>query len=192
MPNGLRFYVRKHGEPQKRAALRLVVNAGAVLEDDKERGLAHFVEHMAFNGTRLFKKQEIVDFIEKAGMRFGQHANAYTGFDETVYTFEVPTNDAATLEKAFLMLQQLASEVSFNPADVNAERGVVIEEWRLGRGASMRMIEELFPVLFKNSRYAERLPIGKKEILEKATRGRSARLLQALVPARSDGGDRGR
>ncbi len=169
LPNGLRTYVRVHREPQKRAQLRLVVNAGSVLEQDRERGLAHFVEHMAFNGTRQFKKQEIVDFIEKAGMRFGQHANAYTGFDETVYSFEVPTDDAAILEKSFLMLQQIASDVTFDPTEVERERGVVIEEWRLGLGAQMRITEQLFPVLFQGSRYAERLPIGKKEVLEKAS-----------------------
>jgi zinc protease len=169
LPNGLRTYVRAHREPQKRAQLRLVVNAGSVLEEEGERGLAHFVEHMAFNGTRLFKKQEIVDFMEKIGMRFGQHANAYTGLDETVYTFEVPTDDAAILERSFLMLQQLASEVSFEPHEVDRERGVVIEEWRLGLGAQMRVTEQLFPVLFKDSRYAERLPIGKKAVLEKAS-----------------------
>ncbi|HEY0708089.1 MAG TPA: pitrilysin family protein, partial [Polyangia bacterium] len=169
LPNGIRTYVRKHSEPQKRASLRLVINAGAVLENENERGLAHFVEHMAFNGTRLFAKQEIVNFIESAGMRFGQHANAFTSFDETAYTFEVPTNDPALLEKAFSMMHQMAAEVSFDPEEVNRERGVVIEEWRLGRGAQMRILEQLFPVLFAKSRYAERLPIGKKEVLEKAT-----------------------
>jgi zinc protease len=169
LPNGIRTYIRKHSEPQKRASLRLVINAGSVLEDEKERGLAHFVEHMAFNGTRLFAKQEIVNFIESAGMRFGQHANAFTSFDETGYTFEVPTTDPALLEKAFSMMQQMAAEVSFDPEEVNRERGVVIEEWRLGLGAQMRVLEQLFPVLFAKSRYAERLPIGKKEVLEKAT-----------------------
>jgi zinc protease len=169
LPNGLRSYVRVHHEPQQRASLRLVVNAGSVLEEDNERGYAHFVEHMAFNGTRLFKKQEIVQFIEGVGMRFGQHANASTGFDETIYTFEVPTNDPAVLEKSILMLQQLASDVSFDPAEVNSERGVVIEEWRLGRGANMRVFEKIFPVLFQGSRYAERLPIGTKDSLEKVT-----------------------
>jgi zinc protease len=168
LPNGVRWYVRAHREPQKRASLRLVVNAGSVLEEDNERGFAHFVEHMAFNGTRLFKKQEIVNFIESVGMRFGQHANASTSFDETIYSFEVPTNDPAVLEKSFLMLQQLASDVSFDAAEVNSERGVVIEEWRMGLGANMRALEKIFPVLFKGSRYAERLPIGKKNILEQA------------------------
>ena len=116
LPNGLRYYLRRHQEPRQRAALRLAVNAGSVLETEQERGLAHFVEHMAFNGTRLFKKQEMVDFMEKVGMRFGQHANASTSFDETIYTFDVPTDDPAVLEKGLLILQQIAADVSFDPA----------------------------------------------------------------------------
>jgi zinc protease len=169
LPTGLRYYVRTHKEPQKRAALRLVVDAGSVMERDDEQGFAHFVEHMAFNGTRLFKKQEIVDYIEKVGMRFGRHANASTSFDETLYMFQIPTDDAAIVEKAFVILQQLASDVTFDPAEVNSERAVVIEEWRSSRGAGMRAAEKLLPVIFKGSRYAERQPIGKKEILERAT-----------------------
>ena len=169
LPNGLRYYLRQHKEPQKRASLRLAVNAGSVLETDQEQGLAHFVEHMAFNGTRLFGKQQLVDYIEKVGMRFGQHANASTSFDETIYMFDVPTDDPAVLEKGLLILQQIASDVSFDPQEVQRERGVLIEEWRLGRGASMRVMEKILPVVFKGSRYAERLPIGKKEILERTT-----------------------
>ena len=169
LPNGLRYYLRSHKEPQKRASLRLVVNTGSVLERPEEQGYAHFVEHMAFNGTRLFKKQEIVDYIEKVGMRFGQHANASTSFDETIYMFDVPTDDATIVEKGFTILQQIAADVSFDPAEVEREKGVVIEEWRLGRGAATRVMEKIMPVVFRGSRYAERLPIGKKEILEKAT-----------------------
>jgi zinc protease len=169
LPNGLRYYLRAHKEPQKRASLRLAVNAGSVLEGEDQQGFAHFVEHMAFNGTRLFKKQELVDYIEKVGMRFGQHANASTSFDETIYTFDVPTDKEGVLAKGLTILQQIASEVSFDPAEVDRERGVVIEEWRLGRGAATRVMEQIMPVVFKGSRYAERLPIGKKEILEKAT-----------------------
>ncbi len=169
LPNGLRYYLRRHQEPRQRAALRLAVNAGSVLETENERGLAHFVEHMAFNGTRLFKKQEMVDFMEKVGMRFGQHANASTSFDETIYTFDVPTDDPAVLEKGLLILQQIAADVSFDLEEVDRERKVLVEEWRIGRGAGLRMLEKILPVLFQGSRYAERLPIGKKQILEGAT-----------------------
>lgn len=168
LDNGLRYYVRKHGKPEQRAALRLVVNAGSVLETDAQRGLAHFVEHMAFNGTRLFRKQQLVDYLERVGMRFGSDANASTSFDETTYTFTVPTDDPAVLAKAFLIMQQIASEVSFDPGEVDRERGVVIEEWRQGLGAEMRVMEQILPVVFARSRYAERMPIGKNEILEKA------------------------
>ena len=169
LANGLRYYVRPNGEPAKRASLRLVVDAGSVLETDAQQGFAHFVEHMAFNGTRLFKKQELVDFTEKIGMRFGRHSNASTGFDETTYMFDLPTDDPAILKKGFVILQQIATDVTFDPADVNAERGVVIEEWRISRGAGMRVTEQILPVIFKGSKYAERLPIGKKAILEQAT-----------------------
>ena len=131
--------MRAHEEPRQRASLRLVVNAGSVLENDRELGFAHFVEHMAFNGTRLLPKHEIVDFIEKVGMRFGHDANASTSFDETIYMLEVPTDDAAVLAKAFLVLSQIAGDVSFDPEEVDRERGVIIEEWRLGRGAGTRV-----------------------------------------------------
>ncbi len=167
--NGLRYYVRAHKEPQRRASLRLVVNAGSVLETDQELGYAHFVEHMAFNGTRLLPKNDIVDFVEKMGMRFGHDANASTSFDETIYMFEVPTDDPAVLSRAFLVLSQIANEVSFDPQEVDRERGVIIEEWRLGRGAETRILEKVMPVIFRGSRYAERIPIGRKEVLDRAT-----------------------
>jgi len=169
LDNGLTWFVRPNQKPEQRASLRLIVNAGAVLETDAQRGLAHFVEHMAFNGTTRFQKQEIVGYLEKAGVKFGQHTNAFTGFDETVYMLEVPTDNAELLETAFVILQQFASEVSFDPKEVDKERGVVIEEWRLGRGASMRVLDKQFPIIFQGSRYAERLPIGTVEVLGKAT-----------------------
>jgi zinc protease len=166
LPNGLRYYVRANNRPDNRAELRLVVNAGSILEDDDQQGLAHFVEHMAFNGTKNFPKQDVVAFMQSIGMRFGAHVNAYTSFDETVYMLQVPTDRAEVLGKAFQILEDWARNVSFEPAEVDKERGVVIEEWRLGRGAGTRMLDQQFPVLLKGSRYAERLPIGKKEILE--------------------------
>jgi zinc protease len=169
LDNGLRYFVRAHGRPEKRAALRLVVDAGSVLENDDQRGLAHFIEHMAFNGTRRFPKQEIVDSMEKAGMRFGADANASTSFDETIYTFTVPTDDPAMFARALLIMEQMAHEVAFDPEEVNRERGVIMEERRLGLGAEMRVLEQISPVLFKGSRYAERMPIGTVPVLQKAT-----------------------
>ncbi len=166
LPNGLRFYIRQNKLPLNRAELRLVVNAGSVLEDADQQGLAHFTEHMAFNGTAHFPKNELIRFFESIGMRFGPSINAYTSFDETVYMETVPTDKPEVLEKAFLVLEDWAHNLSFDPTEIDKERGVIVEEWRLGRGANARMMDKQFPVLFKGSRYGERLPIGKKEIIE--------------------------
>lgn len=166
LANGLTYYVRENAKPEKRAELRLVVNAGSILEDDDQRGLAHFAEHMAFNGTRNFAKQELVDYLESIGMRFGPDLNAYTSFDETVYMLKVPTDTAEVLEKAFQILEDWAQHVSFDHEEIDKERGVVVEEWRLGRGANARMLDKQLPVLFKDSHYANRLVIGTKENLE--------------------------
>jgi len=166
LPNGLRYYIRENHEPKQRAELRLVVHAGSVLEDDDQQGLAHFTEHMAFNGTSHFHKQAIVDYLESVGMRFGADLNAYTSFDETVYMLEIPTDTASVFRTAFQILEDWASTVSFDSVEIDKERGVVIEEWRLGRGANGRMLDKQFPILLKGSKYAERLPIGKKETLE--------------------------
>ncbi len=168
LANGLTYYVRKNARPEKRAELWLAVNAGSTVEDDDQQGLAHFVEHMAFNGTKNFKKLEIVNFMERIGMKFGPDVNAYTSFDETVYMLKVPTDDAEIVTTALRILEDWASNVTFEGEEIDKERGVVVEEWRLGRGAEARMRDKQFPVLFKGSRYAERLVIGKKEILEKA------------------------
>lgn len=166
LSNGIRYYIRKNEKPEARAQLRLVVNAGSILENNDQQGLAHFVEHMAFNGTKHFQKQELVNFLESIGMRFGADINASTSFDETIYMLEVPTDSSAVLDSAFLVLHDWATALSFNHEEIDKERGVVEEEWRLGRGASQRMQEEQFPILFKGSRYAERLPIGKKAVLD--------------------------
>jgi len=166
LDNGMKYYIRQNDKPEGRAQLRLVVNAGSILEKPDQQGLAHFVEHMAFNGTEHFQKQELVNFLESIGMRFGADINAYTSFDETVYMLEVPTDSTALLDKGFLVLQDWASALSFNHEEIDKERGVVKEEWRLGRGANSRMRDEQFPILFKGSRYAERLPIGKKAVLD--------------------------
>ncbi|HWO17714.1 MAG TPA: insulinase family protein [Kofleriaceae bacterium] len=170
LPNGLTYYVLPHGKPEKRAFLWLAVNAGSVQEDDDQRGLAHFVEHMAFNGTKRFPKQEIVRFLETIGMKFGAHLNAYTSFDETVYQLLVPTDDPAHVSKGLDILHDWASDVAFEPAEVEKERGVVLEEWRLGLGAQQRVLDKSIKVLFKGSRYADRLTIGLPEILKGAPR----------------------
>jgi zinc protease len=165
-PNGLRYYVRKNALPEKRAELRLVVNAGSLLEEDDQQGLAHFVEHMAFNGTKNFPKNEMVSFMESIGMKFGAHVNAYTSFDETVYTLQIPTDKPAVIDRALLILDDWARNVTFDSVEVNKERGVIMEEWRLRRGAQARMQDLQFPVLLKGSRYADRIPIGKTDVLQ--------------------------
>ena len=166
LANGIRYFVRQNSRPEHRVELRLVIQAGSVLEDDDQRGLAHFVEHMAFNGTRNFAKQELVDYLESIGMRFGPDLNAYTSFDETVYMLQVPTDTASILRQAFQILEDWAHGLAFDSVEIERERGVVIEEWRLGRGAGARMRDQQLPVIFQGSRYAERLPIGHKDVLE--------------------------
>ena len=167
LSNGVRFYIRVNEKPEQRAELRLAVNAGSMQEDEDQLGLAHFVEHMAFNGTANFQKQELVDYLEGIGMKFGPDINAYTSFDETVYMLQVPTDDEETVQTAFQILEDWAHNVSLEGEEIDKERGVVVEEWRLGRGADARIRDKQFPVLFKGSRYADRLPIGEKSILEK-------------------------
>jgi zinc protease len=169
LPNGLTYYIRRNPLPAGRAEVWLAVNAGSVLEDEDQRGLAHLVEHMAFNGSRGFERQDLVRYLESIGMRFGAAVNAYTSFDETVYTLTVPTDRPEFLDQSMRILEAWANGITFDPAEVAKEKGVVVEEWRLGRGASARMDDEQFPILFKGSRYAERLPIGERAILDKAS-----------------------
>ncbi len=167
--NGLTYYIRKNVKPEKRAEFRLAVKTGSIMEDDDQQGLAHFVEHMAFNGTKNFPKQELVNFLERTGVRFGPHLNAYTSFDETVYMLQIPTDSIHVIEKAFSILEDWAHNISFEDKEIDKERGVVGEEWRLGRGASERVNKKHYPVIFYGSKYAERLPIGKKEAIDTAT-----------------------
>lgn len=168
LPNGLRYFVRRNSRPADRVELRLVVNAGSVLEDDDQRGLAHFTEHMLFNGTRRFKKNDIVSYLESIGVKFGADLNAYTGFDETVYILPVPTDKPGLVDRAFDILEDWASGVTFDSTDVVGERGVVLEEWRGGLGADTRIRDKQFPVIFAGSKYADRLPIGLPEVIRSA------------------------
>jgi len=169
LPNGIRYYIRQNSKPEKRAEFRLAVNAGSTSENDDQQGLAHLVEHMAFNGTKHFKKNELIDYLESVGTKFGAHLNAYTSFDETVYMIQLPTDTLSIVEKGIQILGDWAYNLSFDSVEVEKERGVVVEEWRIGQGANERMRRKYWPLLFKDSRYAERLPIGKKEIIEKCS-----------------------
>lgn len=168
LPNGLTYYILPHQKPEKRAFLWLAVNAGSVQEDDDQRGLAHFSEHMAFNGTKRFKENELVKYLESIGMRFGADLNAYTSWDQTVYQLEVPSDKPDYMGKGLDILRDWAGDITFDAKEVDKERGVVLEEWRLGRGAQMRLFDKHAPVLYKGTRYANRLPIGKPEIIQKA------------------------
>jgi len=164
--NGLRYYIRENRRPENRAELRLVVNAGSVQEDEDQLGLAHFLEHMAFNGTKNFAKHELIEFMESIGMRSGPGLNAYTGFDETVYMMQIPTESDEIMKKAFQILGDWPQSLSLENEEIDKERGIIIEEWRLSRGAMARMMDKQFPIIFKGSHYADRLTIGKKEIIE--------------------------
>ena len=166
LSNGMKYYIRKNAMPANRVELRLAVNAGSILEDEDQQGLAHFTEHMAFNGTTNFAKNDLVDNLEKMGVRFGADLNAYTSFDETVYMLPLPTDSVGYVDKGLMILKDWASGVLFQDEEIDKERGVVIEEWRRGKGADERMRTKYWETLLKDSQYAQRLPIGKKEILE--------------------------
>ncbi len=166
LPNGLRYYIKKNSKPEKKMELRLAVNAGSILEDDNQQGLAHFTEHMGFNGTKNFKKNELVSFLQSIGVQFGAHLNAYTSFDETVYMLSIPLDKSENLEKGFLVLEDWAGGMLFEATEIEKERGVVLEESRGRKGANDRMMEHVYPKLFVGSKYAQRLPIGKEEILK--------------------------
>ncbi len=166
LSNGLTYYIRKNSLPEKRVEMRLVVNAGSILEDDDQLGLAHFMEHMNFNGTTHFPKNELVSYLQSIGVQFGADLNAYTSFDETVYILPVPTDKPGLVDKGLQILQDWAHNATLDSMEIEKERGVVIEEWRLGRGADERMMKQTLPVQYQGSKYANHLPIGNKESLE--------------------------
>jgi zinc protease len=168
LPNGLKYYIRQNARPANRISLRLAVKAGSLMEADDQQGLAHLIEHMAFNGSVHFKSGEIFSYFESVGARLGPHVNAYTSFDETVYMLDLPTDKPEVLDKGFLALSDYAGGLTFPPDEVEKERPVVIEEWRLGLGASSRIRDKQLPLLFYKSRYAQRLPIGKPDIVRTA------------------------
>ena len=166
LSNGLTYYVRENQKPEEKMELRLVVKAGSILEDDDQQGLAHFMEHMGFNGSVNFSENELVSFLQSIGVQFGADLNAYTSFDETVYILPIPLNNPDNLGTGMQVLADWAFGALLLDKDIDDERGVVIEEWRTGQGAAQRMRDRYFDKLLYNSRYAERLPIGKVDILE--------------------------
>lgn len=167
LKNGLTYYIKKNAKPENKVTLRLVINAGSILEDDDQQGLAHFMEHMNFNGTKRFPKNKLVDYLQSIGVKFGQHLNAYTSFDETVYFLPIPSDSPEKLENGFNIIEDWAFNANLTPDEIDKERGVVLEEYRIGLGADKRMMGRYLPKMMYNSHYADRLPIGEKEILEK-------------------------
>jgi zinc protease len=166
LDNGLTYYIQHNPKPENKVELRLVVNAGSVLEEEGQEGLAHFTEHMAFNGSKNFKKNELVSYLQSIGVAFGQDLNAYTGFDETVYILPIPSSDEEKLRSGFLVMADWAGGLSLDAADIDAERSIIVEEWRTGQGYDQRMQDQYLPKLLYQSRYAERLPIGKMEVIK--------------------------
>ncbi|WP_084404194.1 M16 family metallopeptidase [Flavobacterium tegetincola] len=169
LENGLTYYIKQNGKPENKVDLRLVINAGSILENDDQQGLAHFMEHMCFNGTKNFPKNKLVDYLQSIGVKFGQHLNAYTSFDETVYFLPIPSDDPEKLEKGFQIIEDWAFNAVLTPEEIDKERGVVLEEYRIGLGAGKRMMGHYMPKMMYKSHYADRLPIGKKDILENFT-----------------------
>ena len=170
LPNGLRYYIRANAKPARRAELRLVVKAGSVLEDDDQQGLAHFVEHMEFEGTRHFPKQGLVDFLSSLGLSIGADANAKTGYDDTQYILRIPTDQPDVLDRALLVLEDWAQGATFDRSGIDRERSIVLAEWRLHLDADERTQDKVIGAQLAGSRYADRLPIGKPDIIEHAQR----------------------
>ncbi|HEX7137889.1 MAG TPA: pitrilysin family protein, partial [Vicinamibacterales bacterium] len=168
LPNGLKYYIRANSRPAQRVSMRLAVKAGSMMEADDQRGLAHLIEHMAFNGSTHFKPGEVFAYFESVGARLGPHVNAYTSFDETVYMLDLPSDKPEILQKAMLALSDYAGGLTLSPQEIDKERPVVIEEWRLGLGAGARIRDKQLPLLFYKSRYAERLPIGSPDVIRNA------------------------
>ncbi len=189
LANGFTYYIRHNEEPKNRVMLYLVNKAGSVLEDEDQRGLAHFMEHMSFNGTTHYPHNQLIDYLQKAGVRFGADINAYTSFDETVYELPIPSDKPELLKSGLEIMRDWAHEALLDPGEIDKERGVVLEEKRLGKGAGERMRRQYWPVILNNSRYAERIPIGLDTVLDNFKRPVIARFyndwyrpdLQAIV-----------
>lgn len=170
LANGLTYYIRKNTEPKNRAELYLATRIGSLMEEDSQQGLAHFTEHMAFNGTKDFPKNEMINYLQKAGVRFGADLNAYTSFDQTVYQLPIPTDSAEVFKTGFKILANWAGKIVMEGDEIDKERGVIVEEDRQrGKNSQERMSKQLLPLLLKGSRYENRLPIGKLEVLKTFT-----------------------
>jgi zinc protease len=170
LPNGLTYYIRRNVKPEGKVDLHLAVNAGSVLEREDQQGVAHFLEHMAFNGTKNFPKNELTNYLQKAGVRFGADLNAHTGFDETVYDLPISSKDEKVLNNGYQVIRDWAGNCLLETEEIDKERGIILEEKRMRQGAGMRMMTEYFPRLLNGSIYGKRIPIGKEEIIKTAPR----------------------
>lgn len=178
LPNGFTYFIRKNTQPAKRVQLHLVNKVGSILENEDQLGIAHFMEHMNFNGTKNFPKNELVQYLQKSGVRFGADLNAHTGFDETVYELPLPSDDPRLLENGIRIMRDWAQEATLDPIEIDKERGVILEEERLKKGTSDRMSKSYLPMMLNHSRYASRFPIGKDEILKTFQRPVIARFMK--------------
>ena len=167
LENGIHYYIYKNNKPENKAMLNLVVKTGSLMEEDNEQGIAHFMEHMAFNGTTKFEKNEMIKYLQSIGLSFGGDLNAYTSFDRTVYKLLVPTTPKE-LEDGIEVLREWASEATLSPQEIDSEKKVVIEEWRLRQGLAQRLGDVQKKALFEGSRYFDRFPIGLPEIINEA------------------------
>ena len=167
LDNGLTYYIRHNELPENRADFYIAQKVGSILEEDNQRGLAHFLEHMCFNGTTHFPGKGIINWLESIGVRSGQNLNAYTSVDETVYNIsDVPVIRDGIIDSCLLILHDWANDLTLDPKEIDNERGVIHEEWRSGQGAMMRMYEKTFPIMYAGSKYGHRLPIGTIEVID--------------------------
>lgn len=166
LANGLTYYIRKNTEPQERVYMYLVNKVGSILENEKQRGLAHFLEHMAFNGTTHYPDNSLVDYLQKNGISFGADINAYTSFNETVYQLQLPSNDGKLVGNGFQILQDWAQGISLTHREIDKERGVILEEKRAGKSLGERIQDKTLPVALNHSLYAQRIPIGTEEVIQ--------------------------
>ena len=168
LDNGLNYFILKNDKPKNQAELRLIVEIGSLEEEDNQQGLAHFVEHLAFNGTKNYEKNTLDEYLQTLGMSIGAHVNAYTGYENTVYQLSVPTDKPKDFEKTIQVLEEWAHLLSFDANEFEKERGVILEEERARKGLWQRMYDQTKDTLFNNAKYAQRSPIGKTKIIKNA------------------------
>ena len=167
LPNGFTYYMQPNTTPAKQIQMRMVIKAGSILETDDQQGFAHFLEHMVFNGSKHFPDNALIDYLQSIGVEFGSDLNAYTGYDETVYMLPLPNGEKETLDKAFLFFSDLLSDLTLSTHDIDNERNIILEEWRTTIGLDQRLKDEMYPLLYRDSRYLHRRPIGQMEVVTK-------------------------